>query len=380
TLSADLDTLAPQFYGTKCFDVVAYELLGKEEPFQLAINCKKGPIHQFGLGLRLDTEEIATAMINVGLGTRKLHGSALDMTLKVSANPYLKVAYTHDGPKIPTFGLSTKVGWTDLSRVTFTADKYSYSYLHWISDFSLSNIKWYNVDMSLGVRNSLQLVRNIEDDFDYDLATAGTAFAELGMKDYVSAFFVARGDTFDHGYFPTRGFSAGLSYEWDFWGNDPAFKQFHQLALDAKVVVPGGDIFAFIPSLDARWVIGQHIPVSYMNYMGGSIKGRYFDHQLSFIGYNYVKPMGNLLAELRTDFRFNVAKNHYVTAIADYAQSGAKAKNFVDEWGLFGCGLEYSYNTIVGPISINCHYYSPANAFAAKLENFGVYLSAGLVF
>lgn len=375
-LKSDIDNIVTQFYGTQCFDYVSYELLGDSEPFRLEINCKKGPVHQLGIGIRLDTEEIASAMINFGLWTHRLHGSALDFDLKVSANPYIKIAYTHDGPKIPTFGVSTKLGWTDLSRVAFTADKYSFSYLRWISDVSISNIKWYNIDMNLGVRNNLQLVRDVAEEF----TPPYTVYAETGWKDYVSAFFEARGDTFDHGYFPTKGFTAGFSYEWDFWGNDPAFKQFHALALDAKVVVPGGKVFAFIPSLDVRWVLGKHIPVSFMNYMGGTMKGRYFDHQFAFVGYNYLKPMGNLLAEVRTDFRFNVAKNHYITAIADYAQDGEVAKNFVDHWGLFGAGIEYSYNTIFGPISANFHYYSPVNAFEAKLPNFGIYISAGLVF
>jgi len=379
-LKSDLDNIVTQFYATQCFDFVSYELLGKEEPFLLEINCKKGPIHQLGIGLRLDTEEIASAMINVGLWSHKLHGSGLDFDLKVSANPYLKIAYTHDGPKIPTFGVSTKLGWTDLSRVTFTADKYSFSYARWITDFYLSNIKWFNVDMSLGLRNTTHMIRHFEEDFDYDLNTGGTVFASTGTDDYLSLFYEARGDTFDHGYFPTKGFSAGFSYEWDFYGHNSGFKQFHALALDAKVVVPGGKVFAFIPSIDGRWVIGKHIPVAYMNYMGGSIKGRYFDHQLSFIGYNYVKPMGNILAELRTDFRFNLAKNHYLTAIADYAQDGATIRSFFSDWGLFGTGLEYSYNTIFGPISANFHYYSQANNFQAELGNFGLYLSVGLVF
>lgn len=379
-LKSDLDNIVSQFYGTQCFDFVSYELLGKDEPFLLAINCKKGPMHQFGIGLRLDTEEIATAMINVGLWSHKLHGSTLDLSVKISPNPRLKVAYTYDGPKIPTFGISTMLGWTDLSRVTFTADKYSYSYLRWVSELYLSNIKWYTVDMSLGLRNSLHLVRNVENGIDYDLISGNTVFAKVGSSDYLSSFFNARGDTFDNHYFPTKGFTAGFSHEWNFWGNDPYFKQFHSLQLDAKVVAPIGNVFAFIPSIDARWVIGKHIPVSHMNYMGGSIKGRYFEHQLSFIGYNYVKPMGNLLAELRTDFRFNVAKNHYITAIADYAQNGAVAKDFFKEWGLLGAGIEYSYNTIFGPLSANFHYYSPVNSFETKLANFGVYLSAGLVF
>ncbi|MGN0189399.1 MAG: patatin-like phospholipase family protein, partial [Candidatus Cryptobacteroides sp.] len=52
---AELEKAVGLIYGTKCYDFVTYELEGKGEPFHLVINCKKGPIHRFGLGVRADS-------------------------------------------------------------------------------------------------------------------------------------------------------------------------------------------------------------------------------------------------------------------------------------------------------------------------------------
>ncbi|MGN1046530.1 MAG: patatin-like phospholipase family protein, partial [Candidatus Cryptobacteroides sp.] len=82
-----LENAVGMIYGTKCYDFVTYELEGTEEPFHLVINCKKGPIHRFGLGLRADSEEIVAVQVNVGLNARKLYGSTFNFTGKLSANP-----------------------------------------------------------------------------------------------------------------------------------------------------------------------------------------------------------------------------------------------------------------------------------------------------
>ena len=67
----DLDYVVAQIYGTQAYDYVTYELLGDKEPFKLVLNCKKGPIHQLGIGVRADTEEIVSVLLNLGLNAHK---------------------------------------------------------------------------------------------------------------------------------------------------------------------------------------------------------------------------------------------------------------------------------------------------------------------
>jgi outer membrane protein assembly factor BamA len=53
-------------------------------------------------------------------------------------------------------------------------------------------------------------------------------------NDFVSLYVDARTNTFDDGYFPTRGVNAGVSYAWTFAGFPHKFNNFQALQADAK--------------------------------------------------------------------------------------------------------------------------------------------------
>ena len=107
--------------------------------------------------------------------------------------------------------------------------------------------------------------------------------------------------------------------------------------------------------------------------MGGSLPGRYVDQQIPFVGITNLYATKNILTVYRTDFRFRLAKNHYLTGIVNYARDCDLFREYLDEMGAFGVAAEYSYDTIFGPLSFNVHWSTLSN----KL---GFYLSAGYNF
>ena len=167
--------------------------------------------------------------------------------------------------------------------------------------------------------------------------------------------------------------SAGLSYSWTFAGFPNPVNRFHTLQADAKVVVPAGHIFAFIPSFNVRFLLGDDVAVPYFNAIGGSLAGRYVDQQIPFIGVTNLSAMKNILTVFRTDYRFRLMKNHYVTAIFNYARDCDDFMSYVEGLGYFGAGLEYAYDTIFGPFKANVHWSNLS-------KTVGVYLSAGYNF
>jgi len=364
----DLDHIVAQIYGTQAYDVVTYELLGSEEPFKLVLNCKKGPVHQFGLGVRADTEEIVSVLLNLGLNAHRLSGHTFDFTGKISANPYLELDWSYDVPKIPTVNASLSVRWTDMDVLNFNENHLNLSFLNATQEVYMSNIKWKRFDIKAGLRNDIFNIRNImsaEILGDYD-------FSQLS-NDFVSLFMDARTYTFDDGYFPHKGVSAGLSYAWTFAGFPHDFNNFHTVQVDAKCVLGFGEVFAFIPSVNARFLMGKDIPVAYFNAVGGSLAGRYVDQQLPFMGITRLSAMKNILTLFRTDFRFRLDKNHYLTAVVNYARDCDRFKDYTVGLGYFGAGLECSFDTIFGPLSANVHWSN-------LTKKFGVYLSAGYNF
>ena len=363
-----LDDMVARIYGTHCYDYVTYELLGSEEPFKLVINCKKGPVHQLGIGVRADTEEIVSVLVNLGINVHRLHGHSFDLTGKISANPYVQAKWSYDVPQIPTVNASASFRWTNMGMLNFGTNNLSLNFFNARQEVYLSNMKWKFLDVRGGLRNDIFNIRNIKSSQiidDYDTSNLS--------NDFVSLFVDGRTDTFDDGYFPTKGVNAGVSYAWTFAGIPDMIHNFHTLQADAKIVVPGSDGFAFIPSFNCRFLMGGDIPLAYFNAIGGSLPGRFVDQQLPFIGVTNLVAMENIMTMFRTDFRFTLARNHYLTGIINYVRSSDTFMEYGKGMGNFGAGVEYSFDTIFGPFSANIHW----SDFTGKV---GMYLSAGFNF
>ena len=363
-----LDDIVARIYGTHCYDYVTYELLGDKEPFKLVINCSKGPIHQLGLGVRADSEEIVSVLLNLGVNVHRLHGHVFDLVGKISANPYMQLKWSYDLPKLPTANAMATFRWTNMGMLNFGDNNLSLSFFNARQEVYLSNMKWRFLDIKAGFRNDIFNIRNIRSSQiidEYDTSNLS--------NDFMSLFVDARTDTFDDGYFPSKGVNAGVSYAWTFAGYPKVIDNFNILQADAKVVVPGGDIFAFIPSMNCRFLWGNSIPLAYFNAIGGSLPGRFVDQQIPFIGVTNLVAMENIMTVFRTDFRFKVVKNHYITGIVNYVRNSEYLRQYPSGADYFGAGVEYSFDTIFGPLSANIHW-------SDLTGRVGMYVSAGFNF
>ncbi len=354
-----------KIFGTNAYASVDYELHGTQEPYDLHIECKRGPAHQLGIGLRADTEEIVSILINVGFFARRLQGSSFNFTTKLSANPSFEFLYSYDGMKMPTLNASASVRYVDMSLWGLGESKSKLSFLNARQEVFFSNIKWSYFDVKLGLRNDYFNMRSF-----YSLAPS-----EYDNKhnNLMSLFCDARADTFTNGYFPDQGFTAGLSYSWTFAGFPVKFKNFHAIQLDAKMVISSEEVFSFIPSFNFRFLFGDSAPLPYLNAVGGSIPGRYVSQQIPFYGLNNIAIMNRILTTFRSDFRFKLAKNHYLTGIFNYARDSDTFKNYLYGNNTFGAAIEYSYNAFFGPITTNLHWSS-------LTERLGFYLGIGYNF
>ena len=115
------------------------------------------------------------------------------------------------------------------------------------------------------------------------------------------------------------------------------------------------------------------MPLAYINAMGGSLPGRYVDQQIPFVGVNNVSSMRNILTVFRTDFRFRIARSHYVTGILNYARDCNSFATYAKGPGYFGAGLEYSFDAFFGPVSADIHWSN-------LTHNVGVYINIGYWF
>ena len=169
----------------------------------------------------------------------------------------------------------------------------------------------------------------------------------------------------DDGYFPTRGISGGIKAELVSRMFTPEKGSlFGIVSLDGKMPVAMGR-FALIPQGSLRYILGENVPIVYSNVMGGDFAGRYVEQQLPF--------MGNYMMIGRLDARLGFGKSHYVSAIFNAAYDFDNFGTFELGEHVFGAGLEYAYDSVVGPLKLDIHW----NSLTKKV---GAYVSLGFNF
>ncbi|MCQ2119301.1 MAG: patatin-like phospholipase family protein [Bacteroidales bacterium] len=369
--SAEMEDAVATIYGTDAFDYVNYELLGSEEPFRLKFDCRKGPVNKVGLGARFDTEEVVAVLLNIGIGVQKLQGSSLDITGKVGANPFAGIVFSHCYPDGLTLNMATSFNYIDRNKFSMGDNRFRLNMSDLRAEMYLSNLKWSQFFLKAGLRadrfriGSLMATQYIG---DYD--------SEQLRNGFMSAFIEGRNDTFDNAYIPTTGKSIGMSYQFVFGANPYNTPDFHAFTFDAKTVF-GGDALAAIPSLDVRCLVGPEVPAMYSNLLGGSMRGRYIDHQMAFYGIENVVSMKKNLAVAGLELRTKLFKNNYLSGIVNFATSADRLSSYklVDEdvLNVWGLAMQYTYNTIVGPFRADLHWSNYS-------KSLGVFLSMGFDF
>lgn len=357
-----------KIFGRGAYDYVNYELRGTQEPYRLRIICKRGPMHQFGLGVRLDSQELVSILLNVGLNTNAMSGHSLDFTARISTSPYAELHYAYNAPIFATFNARAFVRYTNSSRFLSGSDRFNISFIQGTQELYMSNMRWSNLDVKLGLQNQFHKVINV-----LSSGTLGDYQYPVELKDYPGAFLTGRVETLDNTYFPTKGVSAGFRgdlFTRAIYAGEPAL--FGAMAADFTVPVSIGR-FALIPQGSMRFLFGDDIPIQYANVIGGDMWGRYVDQQIPFVGLGNSAFRRNCLAIARLDARLRVGNNHYFTLMGNVGYDFVGFNQFAEGEFVGGAGLSYAYNSIFGPLKLQIHWSNIT-------QRVGAYLSLGYNF
>lgn len=356
-----------KIFGKGAYDYVNYELRGEKEPYRLTLICKRGPMHQFGLGLRMDSDNLVSILLNVGLNTNAMSGHSLDITGRISTNPWGELHYAYNAPVFATFNARAFVRYTNQNRFLSGTNILNISFLQGTQELFISNMRWSKLDIKIGLQNQMFKVQNVlsSNVGNYDYA--------LEFKDYPGAFMSGRLETLDDGFFPTKGISAGFKVDVMtrvlYPGQPPVFGV---IAADAMIPISVGR-FALIPQGRLRILLGDDIPIQYANIMGGDIFGQYIDQQMPFVGLGNCAFRRNCLAVARLDARMSLWKNHYVSVLGNVSYDFVNFKEMFGGELVGGVGLSYAYDSIFGPLKFQLHW----STLTSKV---GAYLSLGYNF
>ncbi|MBQ9201713.1 MAG: patatin-like phospholipase family protein [Bacteroidales bacterium] len=361
-------------YGTKAFDYVNFELRGREEPYELVFNCRPGPVNRLSVGARFDTEEYAALLFNLGLNSWLLAGHELDLTGRLSANPALKLRYTDKRLSIPDWNLSLEGRYNSTNRFGYGDYTYQMDFFHTRFQAWISSPRRKKTGITLGLqaesyffKHALSNYAGIEDLLQNEY---------FRRNHYLSLFAGIELDSRNDNYFPDEGIYFKASYNWMFSSLAKYVEPFHSLQADFETAWSMHPDFTLLPSLHFRHLLGNEIPWSYFNLMGGQMAGRFSEQQMAFMGVEYVQAMPDQLGIAALKLRYSPARNHYLTGIYNMAYTAEKPEDYFLSGGgriYNGCGLEYAYNSVIGPFRID-FYWSDLR------KKPGAYVSLGLDF
>lgn len=354
---------------------VTYSLYGSEEPYRLVFHCTPAPSNHFGVGLRADTQEGAALIFTVGLGTRRLAGSKLDLTARIGQNMKGALHYALDMRDLPTLNLTVS-GARYRGNLGNRNDELKYDVAYWTDreDFFVSGMDWTKLDLRAGIAHK-GFYLDPQTVFAKQMAESGLTLSDNYFGTYLQTVLY----TFDEAYFPKRGISLSARADYDFVSpSQPAFTPVLTSRLDLKAAIPLGSRTTFLPDLRLRGIshFGEkdHDGLIHTNFVGGRLAGRYTEDQIPFFGFDHVLAMSDQLVNFTAELRYNPIGNLYVSALAGLISADDKLLNLLKYPlpDVFAFGAEAAYNTIVGPIRLSIHW---SNAF-----RWGAHLSLGFDF
>lgn len=378
----DIEKAINIYRGTGCFDEITYGITehessqstGKDqlpEAYDLTVNMKPAYPHVVGIGMRYDTEEGAALLLKFGLNEKKFGGSKLNLSAKLSYNPKINVTYTYSRSSLANFSLAydyRNEHFGTLMNDRLTVSRYNLHY--WQHQFSgyISQFHLLNFSTNVGASYNITQVdrANSEDALDTLLFKANK---------HITPFVTVKYDNMDDAYFAKRGIYASLSSHLYIEPKSDKPLPFDVSYAFKAHLTPNGSKFTFIPQLYGRFLYNASYYFNYWNLCGSEIAGLHFEQQLPFIGFNDLTVTGDNSTILRCDIRYNLIGKHYLTAMYNvlFDWSEAQSINALPSYIDHGAGIKYSYNSIIGPISLT-------GQWSTVTHRFGAYFSIGYTF
>lgn len=365
----DLDVAMQEIVAVPAIETATYSLLGSGEPYQLQFKCIKKPVHQLGTSFRMDTQDWAALLLDIGLNANKLEGSKLDFESRIAQNFYAKLHYSFDLLALPTFNAEVK--WFSNSHDFVSEGEntlFHAKYQGTQAAVYLSNSRWISLNLQGGAKFKQFRTRSMLSDILLAYSDTEDVDPFLNGK-YFSVFANTDVYTYNDKYFPTRGIDFSLDGEWVF---NPSCAV---LALDYGQAIGMGQHFAVTFDIHGRSLIGNQ-PCLYLgNSVGGFMDGRYWEHQVPFVGFNRMYAAYEHLLVGNLELRANPLKNFYVSLMGGAFNTSDELSGMLTESStyVFGAALQAAYHTIIGPIRARLNW----STFDHKL---GYCISAGFDF
>ncbi|WP_286150605.1 patatin-like phospholipase family protein [Bacteroides acidifaciens] len=341
-----------QLRGSQSYSSASYTLTDTPEGYQLNFLLQEKYERRINLGIRFDSEEIASLLLNATADLKTHIPSRLSLTGRLGKRYAARIDYTLEPIQQRNFNFSYMFQYNDINIYEEGNRAYNTTYKYHLAEFGFSDVWYKNFRFGLGLRFEYYKYK------DFLFKKPEISDLKVESEHFLNYFAQVQYNTYDKGYFPAKGsdFKAAYSLYTDNMAQYNDHAPFSALSASWASVIPITRRFAVIPSIYGRILIGRDFPYPLQNAIGGDVPGFYIPQQLPFAGVTNLELMDNTIMITSVKFRQRMGAIHYLTLTGNYGLTYSNFFDILKGKQLFGISAGYGMDSIFGPLEISLGY------------------------
>ena len=341
-----------QLRGTQSYSSASYTLKETPEGYHLNFLLQEKYERRINLGIRFDSEEIASLLVNATADLKTRIPSRLALTGRLGKRYAARIDYTLEPMQQRNFNFSYMFQYNDINIYEEGDRAYNTTYKYHLAEFGFSDVWYKNFRFGLGLHFEYYKYK------DFLFKKPEISDLKVESEHFLSYFAQVQYNTYDKGRFPSKGsdFRAAYSLYTDNMAQYNEHAPFSALNASWASVIPVTRRFSIIPSIYGRILIGRDFPYPLQNAIGGDVPGFYIPQQLPFAGGTNLELMDNTIMIASIKFRQRMGAIHYLTLTGNYGLTDSNFFDILKGKQLFGISAGYGMDSIFGPLEISLGY------------------------
>lgn len=354
--------------GSQSYSNASYTLSALPDGYRLHFLLEKKYEKKINVGIRFDSEEIASLLLNTTAQLKTRVPSRVALTGRLGKRYMARIDYIIEPLQQRNINLSYTFRYNDINIYDRGKRVYNTTYKYHAGEIGFSDVWYKNLRFGFGGRIEY---------FKYkDFLIKNPEFAlNVKSEHFISYYAQVQQNSLDKGYFPTKGsaFDAAYSLYTDNFARYNGHAPFSALNASWQSVFSLTDRFALIPGIYGRVLIGQEIPYAYENALGGDVFGRYLPQQLPFAGIYNIELTHHAVTVASLKLRQRLGSKNYITLIGNFALSDDNFFKLLKGKRIFGCSIGYGLDSMFGPLEASLGYSNQS-------KEVGFYVNLGFSF
>jgi len=331
-------------YSSLYFEKITYELEEMiDDPsgkgIRLIINVREREGVLLRLGINYNTDLKSSIILNATFRNLLLDGSKLSINLGLGENPRILASYFKNNGWKPGFGIDLDIQNYDIFRYEGSRKISTLDYTDYSSRLYLQSIISNSYSFGGGIEYERVILKPI----------ISETIEEKQSTDFYNVYGFILLDTYDDISYPTRGSRLITTYK---LVNHQPTSSAHFMKFRYDQAINTGKRLTFIPGIFGGISTADSSASIYHFYLGGLNQ---FNRKglLPFTGLEFMQVTNRNIAAAGLNIQYNFWKNNYVTLRFNAGSTSWDMDSlFEKNSGIYGFGLTYGNNSIIGPIEV----------------------------